>query len=156
MFSTIDKYTILAEEYFSGLKGKIQVFAFDWLGRFFALDQRRINNERAEILLIEPGAGEAMEIPVGIEEFHNIELVDYADDSLARSLFIQWRLRCKVEIGYSECVGYRIPLFLGGKDSIENLEMVDLDVYFSLCAQLRNKTKSMRPGQTIKSISMGS
>ncbi|WP_442854002.1 T6SS immunity protein Tdi1 domain-containing protein [Bacillus sp. FJAT-18017] len=32
-------------------------------------------------------------------------------------------------------MGYRVVLFLGGEDTISNLEKVDMDVYWSLCAQ---------------------
>jgi hypothetical protein len=39
----------------------------------------------------------------------------------------------------TECIGYRVPLFLGGSDTVENLEKVDLDVYWHLHGQLIQK-----------------
>ena len=54
-----------------------------------------------------------------------------------------------------ECVGYRVPLFLGGQDVVDNLEVSDLGVYWSLCAQLRQGTRDLPTGTSIGSVSVG-
>lgn len=33
--------------------------------------------------MFEPGTGEVFDIPVTIEDFHNVEIVEYHEDSLA-------------------------------------------------------------------------
>ena len=37
----------------------------------------------------------------------------------------------------ARCVGYKVPLFLGGADDIGDLELADLDVYWTITGQLR-------------------
>ncbi|MEU0792390.1 T6SS immunity protein Tdi1 domain-containing protein [Amycolatopsis sp. NPDC005961] len=39
-------------------------------------------------------------------------------------------------VSWAVCAGYQVPLFLGGADVVENLEEFDLEVYWSLCAQM--------------------
>jgi hypothetical protein len=34
-----------------------------------------------------------------------------------------------------------VPLFLGGEDNIDNLELTDMEVYWYIIAQLISKTK---------------
>jgi Domain of unknown function (DUF1851) len=51
-----------------------------------------------------------------------------------------------------QCVGYQVPLFLGGKDSLENLEITDLDVYWSLSGQLRQGTWVLPPGTAVVQV----
>jgi hypothetical protein len=50
-------------------------------------------------------------------------------------------------------VGYRVPLFLGGSDTLENLEVTDLDVYWTICGQLRLAAAQLPEGTAIKGIS---
>lgn len=123
---------------FPELAERILVFGYDWLGRHFALDSGRLAGSKRLVLMLEPGAGEAMEIPVPIVQFHNEELVEYRDEALAFSFYKEWRKLDPSPIPHDKCVGYKIPLFLGGADTIDNLEVTDLDVYVSLCGQLRN------------------
>ena len=40
------------------------------------------------------------------------------------------------------CVGYKVPLFLGGADVLANLEVIDLSVYVEICGQLRNEART--------------
>ena len=136
----IPKWNNIIYEAFPAYSGKVVVFGYDWLGRHFALDQRRVNDGDMEVLLIEPGTGEALEIPVGIKEFHNVELVQYAADALAESFFRTWSESNERELKHTDCVGYKTPLFLSGKDEIENLEVTDMEVYWSLCGQILSKT----------------
>jgi len=134
---------------FPEYEGSIAVFGCDWLGRFFATDARRMESGKPLMLMLETGAGEAMQIPVSISTFHNEEIVEYADDILALDFFRQWRSMSKKTINLAECMGYKIPLFLGGSDTVENLEIIDRRVYVELCAQLRNKTLTLNEGQSV-------
>jgi hypothetical protein len=52
--------------------------------------------------------------------------------------------------GHTQCVGYRKPLFLGGADKLENLELSDLDVYWHLMGQLIAKTKGLPRGTPVR------
>ncbi len=148
----IRQATAAIEEAFPEYRGKIVAFGYDWLGRHFVLDYRRVENNEPHILMLEIGAGEAMQIPVGIGEFHQREIVEYADAALAREFFTQWRKLNPTDIVYQQCVGYKVPLFLGGRDTLDNLELSELQVYVSICAQLRSKTKNLPPGTKIGDI----
>ena len=39
-------------------------------------------------------------------------------------------------VGRMECVGYKVPLFLGGEDSLEKMEVSDMEVYWDMTDQL--------------------
>lgn len=142
------------ERFFPEFRGRIEPFAVDWLGRHFALDHGRIENGSPQVLMLEVGAGEAMQIPVSVADFHNVELVEYADDALSVPFWNRWHECNPSGLVNSECVGYKVPLFLGGADDLPNLEVIDLSVYVEICGQLRNKTRSLTPGQTIGRISI--
>ena len=149
---TVAKHAM--EAFFPEYCGRIVPFAFDWLGRYFACDLKRIKNGEPQVLMLEVGAGEAMEIPASVLDFHNVELVEYTNDALSVSFWHQWRSINPDDIAYTDCVGYKVPLFLGGSDTLPNLELIDLDVYVGICSQLRHKTRTLAPGQSINSVSI--
>lgn len=69
---------------FPSLAGRVQPFAADWLGRQFALDMaRRDTTGDPEVLLLDVGAAEVLEIPATLSAFHEDELVDSHDAALA-------------------------------------------------------------------------
>ena len=90
------------------------------------------------ILLFEPGAGEVMQIPVDFKNFHNEELVEYQNEALASEFYSKW-LNTKGDTpSHSQCIGYKVPLFLNGSDTVDNLELSDMEVYWSICGQTLN------------------
>lgn len=143
------------ERVFPEFRDRIEPFAFDWLGRHFALDRGRVANGSAQVLMLEVGVGEAMQIPASVADFHNVELVEYADDALSVPFWRRWYECNPADLAHSECVGYKVPLFLGGADELPNLELIDLSVYVEMCGQLRHKIRALAPGQTIAHISIG-
>ncbi len=152
----LDAARLSMERVFPEFRGRIVPFGFDWLGRHFAFDRGRVKNGagEGELLMLEVGAGEAMRIPASVINFHNVELVEYPNDVLAAPFWHRWREMNSSDLAHSECVGYKVPLFLGGEDEITNLEVIDMSVYVEICAQLRNKVRTLRDGQTIASVSM--
>ena len=134
----IDQYNSKLFEVFPEYKNQVCVFGYDWLGRQFAVEIKQEQSTQ-QVLLFEPGAGEVMVIPASIEEFHNRALVNHTNEALAKQFFDDWQAVNSAAICHDQCVGYKIPLFLGGKDDIENLELVDLMFYLDLCGQLRNQ-----------------
>ncbi len=117
---------------FPEFAGRITIFGAAWLGCVFATDSAR----DGEVLLLEPGTAEALEIPVDLEEFEASELVDNADAALAFGFYQSWRNAGGAAPGPGQCIGYRVPLFLGGADEVDNLELSDLSVYWSVTAQV--------------------
>ncbi|MBJ7353947.1 MAG: DUF1851 domain-containing protein [Thermoleophilaceae bacterium] len=114
-------------------------FGYDWLGRQFAVDSGRVEDGQPQVLMLEPGTGEALEIPVDFAVLHDEELVEHSDAALASAFFRAWSEvnPDALPLLRSQCVGYKVPLFLGGNDTAENLEVSDIDVYWTICGQLR-------------------
>jgi Domain of unknown function (DUF1851) len=127
----------LVTDAFPDFIGRIGCFGFDWLGRQFSLDPSRGPAEDPEVLLFDVGAGEALEIPVRFSNFHDEELVEYTDAALAIDFFRSWRQQNPNTLTFDTCVGYRVPLFLSGEDNVGNLELTDIDVYWTLTGQMR-------------------
>jgi hypothetical protein len=121
---------------------RVSCFGYDWLGRQFALDGARADADgQPLVLLFEPGTGEALSLPVNLAQFHEIELIQAADAAVAEPFYREWRTRSgdELPLALDECVGYRVPLFLGGKDEVDNLERTDADVYWTLTGQMRQQ-----------------
>lgn len=97
-------------------------YGYDWLGRQFCA---RSDDVTAPTLMFEPGTGEVLEIPVPFSDIHDEELVDYAEEALARDFFNRYLSSGGSGPRLDECVGYRTPLFLGGVDDVPNLELGD-------------------------------
>lgn len=130
----IEKWTAITEQAFPLYKGRFSVFGYDWLGRIFGL-----NKKSQTVLLFEPGTGEVLDIPSSFEDFHNIEIVDYHKDSLASDFFKEWfMINNQYELKHNECAGYKVPLFLNGEDTIANLEISDMEVYWEIMVSLIN------------------
>jgi hypothetical protein len=146
----VQDWNSAVEAAFPVFKGKLTCFGVDWLGRIFALDSGRQVNRHSGVTIFEPGSGQALMVPRDIEMFHEIELIDSADAALAESFFNQWVQAGGSRPLSSQCVGYKRPLFLGGTDTLENLELTDLDVYWTISAQLISKLRGVSPGTSVK------
>lgn len=116
---------------------RIACFGMDWLGRQLSLDPTRGRHDDPEVLLLDVGAGEALEIPTAFTQSHDSELTEFTDAALAATFFDQWLEAHPAAIQFDQCVGYNVPLFLGGVDGVENLDVTDVDVYWTLTGQRR-------------------
>jgi Domain of unknown function (DUF1851) len=136
------------------VRGRIVCFGEDWLGGQFALDRARVDGSDNLVLMLEPGTGEMLEIPATVRLFHDTELVDSADAALGASFYAEWRAGTGDDrpIDDGTCVGYRVPLFLGGADTVSNLERTDLEVYWHLVGELRSGTRDAPSGTPIRSV----
>jgi len=141
--SQMSRWTEVVVEAFPEFRERICCFAFDWLGRVFALDFARRTDDQYLVLMLEPGTGQALEIPTTFMQFHEQELVGYRNEALAAEFFQAWRASGGNTPAFEQCVGYKKPLFLGGSDTIENLEVIDMDVYWSVFEQLPSKVRDL-------------
>lgn len=122
--------------------GRLVVFAYDWLGRQISFDLARREDDEPLISILEPGTGQLLEVPENFHGFIEQEIIDYHDAALASTFHSQWIKNGNPLPLFRECVGYKVPLFLGGEDSINNVEISDIDVYVSLCGQYYSKADS--------------
>ena len=140
----IEKWTTIVTEAYPEAQGQFKLFGFDWLGRCFGVSLRK--NESEKIFMFEIGTGEVLGIPCSLENFLNEEIPLYADDCLAASFFDEWMTVNEEAIAYENCVGYIVPLFLGGDDEIDNLEETDMEVYWGITAQIVNVVEDYPDG----------
>ena len=157
---TVDEVTVWtarAGEAFPRLTSSITAFGADWLGRLFVVDTaRRDVTGRPLVLLLDVGAGEVMEIPETLEGLHVSELVKQHDAALASVFYGMWRDGSgdRAPLLRSECVGYEVPLFLGGADDVSNLARGDMDVYWSLTGQLVQQAVGLPVGTIVHQVAV--
>ena len=120
-------------KYYPSCKDSIEVIGYDWLGRIFATFKGQDC-----VKLFDVGSGEVINIGCSVEKFLNEEIPFYSNDCLSHQFFDEWKKVNKKGIPYSSCVGYKVPLFLGGKDVVSNLEISDMDVYWNIVGPLLN------------------
>jgi hypothetical protein len=131
-------WSAIVGEAFPKYRSKVYCFGYDWLGRQFVLDADRIEDGQAQILLCDVGFNEALQIPTSFMQFHNEELPEYSNEALAEPFYLGWLANGGEAPSMSQCVGYRIPPTLGGKDDIQNLELADMEVYWGLLSQIHS------------------
>jgi hypothetical protein len=141
--ASADVATRLVRDAFPEHADHVRAFGYDWLGRQFALHPRRRQDGQPLVLMLEPGTGDALEVPATFVAFHDEEMVEYADAVLAIHFFDEWRAAnpAAVPLARDACAGYRVPLFLGGADTVDNLEVSDVDVYWTVVGQLRQQVR---------------
>lgn len=140
----------LVREMFPEFAKSALPIAQDWMGRQFV-----VNIEDGQILLLEPGSGEAFEIDCGISDLFNAEFVSDPLAYLALDLFDEWVATNSVLPAPGQCVGFKVPLFLGGEGEVSNLEIVDAQVYWALLGQLKTGIKDLPPGAKVSEVSIG-
>jgi hypothetical protein len=153
--SAVPAWTSTAMAAFPEFRARATVFAADWLGRLFAADPARANPDgEAQVLMLEPGTGEAREIPVSVGALHTSELLDATEALVAEPFYRAWRRASgdSKPLLLTECVGYRVPLFLGGSDDEANLARTDMDVYWSLLGQARLQTEHAGEGTPVSAV----
>jgi len=135
--AAIDKWKQIITEGYPGFENYFEPFAYDWLGRCFAVDIR--NGKMGNVLMFEIGTADVLEIPCNFMSFHEEEIPHYHDSCLASSFFNEWRIYNTDDLQNDKCVGYKIPLFLGGTDTVDNLEVSDMEVYWNVCSYYKNR-----------------
>lgn len=154
IFTVVDmaRWTEIALEQFPEFRGRVFCFGADWLGRIFALDFKRLDSSQFLVFMMEPGTGQVLEIPATFMQFHDHELVQRQDAALAASSYKRWLSSGGPQPTFQQCVGYKKPLFLNGEDDAPNLEIVDMEVYWSISAQLWLAVKDLPDGTRIGNI----
>lgn len=132
----LEKWTLVVNDAYPEFIGEFQLFGYDWLGRIFGISEQN-NNE--VILMFEIGTGEVLEIPCNLHAFLNREIPLHSNECLASKFYSKWLRKKRIAVSYGRCIGYKVPLFLGGKDEIKNLEESDLEVYWYVVTEVKKR-----------------
>jgi hypothetical protein len=148
--SDLDTWASRIGDAFPEFKGRVTCFGYDWLGRVFAVDEKRLEGGKPGVVMFEPGTGQALKIPANIETFHDDELVNFGEAALAVDFYQRWQKVAHAQLQYDQCAGYKRPLFLGGVDDVGNLEPSNIDVYWHISGQLILKAKGLPAGTPVR------
>jgi hypothetical protein len=148
-FKSSIQWASIIGQYFNGHKSKIYPYGFDWMGRQFCIS-RDCNKLQ---IMFDISTIEYFELEQELELLHDEDFVNETESMLSSDLFIQVLKFCNREsIEYNECLGYKVPLFLGGADNIENYSIIDIEMYWDMQYQLYEKVRNLPEGTNIKSI----
>lgn len=149
----IETWTAAVHESFPEYACRVRCFGRDWLCNQFCLDQQRLQNGESWFFSLRSAQDKVLKIPETFESFHSGLIVEDPDAALAEDFFGRWRTVDSRPLSAAECVGYKVPLFLGGHDEVSNLERSDASVYWHLMAQMLLKTRNLPPGTKVRGVS---
>jgi len=108
--STCSIWTKAFSNYYPNIKSKFWCFAFDWLGRQYAIVEKEELIFRFDIV-----TGEYEKLQTSLAQFLNQLLVEHKEGILDTDKFEKWRnLENARQLGLNECIGNVISLLLGG------------------------------------------
>jgi len=143
----------LVHEAFPHLAGHVDVLAFDWLGRQFAVtDATASTVGEPEVVVLDPASmsGEGMVAP---DQFLRALQSPVMLEVLHADLFERWRAATGYTgLDFDRCVGLKVPLFLSGTLTLDNLQESDLSVYWSISTQLWKQTRDLPEGTEVRSV----
>jgi hypothetical protein len=124
----------------------LAVFAYDWNGSQFGFDLSRKGSGELLVSILEPDTGELLQTPHSFSEFLAHSATDEANAALSLSFYREWLKGGGETPMPGMCAGCKVPLFLNGLDTVDNLSMQNLGVYVSLCGQLYTESRKYPPG----------
>ncbi|MFO1172723.1 MAG: DUF1851 domain-containing protein [Hyphomicrobiaceae bacterium] len=118
-------------------------------------------NRFAELVIVTPdgvvhfvdtSSGAIAVVAANREDFAvKIDESGNADDWLVIPLVDQCVAAGKI-LGPQQCFGYVIPPTLGGKFEIENVEVIDVEVYLHLTGQIHEQIKDLPEGAPVQIV----
>ena len=138
LFSVFDRGDIrywerIIKKAFPEYEEKFDLFGHDWLGRCFAVETSREGIEK--IVIFDPGVLEMYDVPLSFMDFVNKAIPMSTNDCLALDSFVKWYQNGGCELEYQQCVGYKKPLFMGGEEGLDNLEVTKMEAYWRMPVQ---------------------
>lgn len=129
---------------------KTDVLAFDWNGRQ-VVTQGQDDDGEYSLLLADIGAGLVSEF-LTADELAGMLKVDHGAIAFDEALYLAWKQSLGVAdqgIEFTDCVELISPEYLGGQRTIDNLQLTDLDVSWTMGVQIWNKVKNLEPGTPV-------
>ena len=142
-------WTNIITKYFEKYDKLVQCFAFDWLGRQFA-----ISSNGLYVYMFDPATAEVSELEVSIDVFLNEDLVIYKNETFNCVLFDKLLKYHGKDLDFDKCFGFKVLLFLGGKDEFENYEIIDMDTYWEINYQIFKQINKLPSGKLINKINI--
>lgn len=103
-------------------------FAYDWMGNCLV-------DSEGGVCVLELGTAQGYLTQVQVADFLAETVPNKTDDALLVPFWREWLKSSGGRPKYNQCVGYKVPPFLGGKAEVSNLELSDLDVYWTVLGQ---------------------
>lgn len=102
--------------------------------------------------MMEPGRGVLSRLADSQAQF--VELIDKgnrANEWLAIELVDACVAR-GMRLQPNQCYGFKVPPMLGGEYTVENLEPTDLEVHYSILADIHRQTKDLPEGTPVRIV----
>lgn len=140
-------------DFFGDRAAELTPFAVDWRGRHFC----RVQIEGNDVAL---RADSAFMEASPMADYHDTIAFLLQSDGAADMLEADVMEKSFEALGvyglkFTDCIGLKIPAFLGGEEEISNFEVNNMDVYWTFNAQVYNQVKDLPPGTPISEINLG-
>jgi hypothetical protein len=145
-FEHIDQTTVLSE--WTWLLGDRKLpILIGALGDAFVQDR-----DDGSVHLLSAGGGSLRQVAANVDEFQALlGDRDFVIRHFAPEVIVELRnMGQHLEPG--QLYGYKVPPFLGGSYSLDNLEPTDIRVHFSMLGQLLRQTQGLEPGTPIRGV----
>ena len=134
-FKNILRRTQKGKEYFSSERSDYYCFGCDWTGRQFA-----VNYDNSHIFMLDHSINEFSHLKSTLEIFFCDFLVNMKNDVLLGTEFINIMDHLKIDqLVENQVLGFKVPLFLGGKDQLDNYIISDLDMDWDVSLQIKDQ-----------------
>ena len=133
----------------------LTAFGYDWLGRLYVVDRAGAWTKQGAVVRFSPATGDVEEAtakPSSLDEYLFELLPRHKRDWLSADYFDDWREGRGRPLKTTECVGYTVPLLLGGVDDVPNLEIIDLMVHLSASGQIFRQAMDLDDDTTINRV----
>jgi len=102
--------------------------------------------------MLDVGAGALERVADNRSHFGDLlDMNGNADNWLMIPLVDECR-KAGMQLGSSQCYGFKIPPVLGGKYELSNVEPIHLAVHYSFLADIYKQTKDLPDGTPIKAV----
>jgi len=119
------------------------VLAFDWNGKQYLT--AKVKGQKSIMVLVADIAAGTVEALAPVEVFAAILKQPDVGEYFSGSLYDEWRAAVGKPgsgLAFTDCVEYTTPFWLGGPDSIDNMQLTDMDVSWTVGAQLRAQARA--------------
>ena len=111
-----------------------------------------VSDDDGSVHMLDVGAGALERVADNRSHFGDLlDMNGNADNWLMIPLVDECR-KAGMQLGSSQCYGFKIPPVLGGKYELSNVEPIDLAVHYSFLADIYKQTKDLPDGTPIKAV----